>query len=365
MHQYRIPLVPGPVSIPPEILEEYNRDYASADLEDEFFNLYSACEFGMQKLLGTRNDVALMAGEGMVALWGALKSALLPGDKVLAVATGFFGYGIAEMARQIGAEVEVVGFETNQALDPDAVRAIAEEFSPNMITAVHCETPSGILNPLDELGEIARDVDALFYVDMVASGGGVPVEVDAWNVDLGLMGSQKALSLMPDLAMVTISRLAWERMARVDYAGYDALLPFRSAWRDRYMPYTQNWHAFAGLKVSLDALFAEGLDDVFRRHEDAKLVCHRRLEGMGIRLYPEVRSTASPTVTAAYMPDNWPWPVLNQALRAEGMAVGGSYGALAGQVFRIGHMGSQANHELVHRGMDVLEHVLTGRRASV
>lgn len=358
MRQYRIALVPGPVSIPPAILEAYNADYASADLEDDFFQLYSECEFGLQNLLGTRNDVAILAGEAMVALWGALKSAISPGDRVLAVATGVFGYGIAEMARQIGAEVEVVGFGYNEALDPEDVRTIAEEFAPHMITAVHCETPSGILNPMEELGEIARAVGALFYVDVVASGGGVPVLVDEWNIDLALMGSQKALSLMPDLAMVTISPRAWERIARTSYAGYDALQPFRTAWRDRYMPYTQNWHAFAGLKASLDALFAEGLDDVFRRHQDAMLACHTRLEGMGIRLYPADRAAASPTVTAAYLPNNWPWPRLNEALRAEGMAVGGSYGPLAGQVFRIGHMGAQASHELVHRGMDVLEHVL-------
>ena len=358
MQQYRIPLVPGPVSVPEDILEAYNVDYGSADLEDEFFQLYSECEYGLQRLLGTRNDVAMLAGEGMVALWGALKSAILPGDKVLAVATGVFGYGIAEMAKQIGAEVELVGFGHDQALDPERVRDAAANFSPHMITAVHCETPSGILNPLDELGAIAHEVDALFYVDMVASGGGVPVEVDAWNVDLGLMGSQKALSLMPDLAMVTVSERAWERIRRANYAGYDALSPFRTAWRDRYMPYTQNWHAFAGLKVSLDALFAEGLDDVYRRHADVMMTCHTRLEGMGIRLYPVDRNTAAPTVTAAYLPDNWPWPRLDAALRAEGMAVGGNYGPLAGQVFRIGHMGSQASHELIHRGMDVLEYVL-------
>jgi aspartate aminotransferase-like enzyme len=361
MQTYRIPLVPGPVSIPLEVLEAYNNDYASADLEDDFFRLYSECEFGLQQILSTRNDIALMSGEGMLALWGALKSALLPGDRVLAVATGVFGYGIADMARQIGAEVEVVGFGHDEAIDPEPVREMAEEFQPHLITAVHCETPSGILNPLDEVGQIAQEVDALFYVDFVASGGGVPVLVDEWQIDLGLLGSQKALSLMPDLSMVTVSPRAWERIARANYAGYDALLPFRTAWRDRYMPYTHNWHALAGLKVALDGLLAEGLDDVFRRHQDAMLACHTRLEGMGLRLYPRDRRTASPTVTAAYVPDNYPWPLLNEALRAEGVGVGGSYGPLNGVVFRIGHMGSQANLELVHRGMDVLEWVLEQR----
>jgi aspartate aminotransferase-like enzyme len=361
MISYRIPLVPGPVSIPPEVLEAYNFDYASPDLEEDFFRLYSECEFGLQQLLSTRNDVAILSGEGMLALWSALKSSILPGDRVLAIATGVFGYGIADMARQIGAEVEVVSFKYDEVLDADLVAEVAQEFLPHMITAVHCETPSGIMNPLDQVGEIAREVEALFYVDFVASAGGAPVLVDEWNIDLGLMGSQKALSLMPDLSMVSISEQAWEKVNRVGYVGYDALLPFKTAVGNRYMPYTCNWHALAGLKVALDDLFAEGLECVYDRHLAVMLACHTRLEGMGVRLYPADRATAAPTVTAAYVPEGWVWQRLNERLRADGMALGGSYGPLSGVVFRVGHMGSQARLELVHRGMDVLEHVLQQR----
>lgn len=362
MQSYRIPLVPGPVSIPERVLEAYSVDYGSADLEEEFFQLYSECEFGLQKVLETRNDIAILSGEGMVALWGALKSTVMPGDRVLAVATGVFGYGIADMARQIGATVEVAGFPHDAIADPDIVRDLAQEFQPHVITAVHCETPSGTVNPLNEIGEIAQEVDALFYVDAVASAAGMPVKVDENFVDLGLVGSQKALSLQPDLSMVSISARAWERIGRVNYTGYDALLPFRTAWGDRYMPYTHNWHAMAGLKVALEMLEEEGLEEVFRRHRDAMEACHTRVEGMNLRLYPAERSSAAPTVTAVYVPERWPWPMLNDALRAEGMVVGGSYGPLAGVVFRIGHMGSQASMELLHRGMDVLEEVLAHGR---
>ena len=360
MISYRIPLVPGPVSIPPNILEAYQTDYGSSDLEEDFFRLYTECEAGLQQILATDNDIVIMSGEGMLALWSALKSAVLPGDRVLAVATGVFGYGIADMARQNGAQVETVGFGYDQTLDPEIVRDMAREFEPHLVSVVHCETPSGTLNPLAEVGQICREVDALYYVDFVASAGGTEVLVDEWNIDLGLLGSQKALSLMPDLAMVSVSEQAWQRIGRTGYVGYDALQPWRSAVRDRYMPYTHNWHALAGLAASVESLLAEGLDDVYRRHRDVMEICHRRLDGMGVNLYPANRNDASPTVTAAHVPDGWTWPRFDQALRHEGMVVGGSYGPLAGKVFRIGHMGSQADHQLVHRGMDALEYVLKG-----
>lgn len=358
MLSYQIPLVPGPVSVPESVRAVYQVDYASADLEEEFFALYAECESKLQRVLGASAAVTIQTGEGMLALWGALKSVIRPGDRVLAVGTGLFGYGIGDMARQVGAEVETVGFPFDAIVDPDAVRAAALRFRPKLITAVHCETPSGTLNPLDELGRISREVDALFYVDFVASGGGAPVDVDRCAIDLGLLGSQKVLSLPPDLSMVSVSERAWHAVAGVGYAGYDALAPWKDGPAQRYLPYTHNWSAVAALDVALDLLLDEGLEQAYARHAIVAERCRRRLEGMGIRLYPAHEAYNSPTVTAAYVPDGWTWPALDRALRAHGMAVGGNYGELAGKIFRIGHMGSQADLALIERGMDVLAQVL-------
>ena len=363
MESYKIPLVPGPVVIPAQVLAAYQRNYGSSDLESEFFDLYRNCEAGLQTLLVTNNDVAILSGEGMLALWGAMKSVLRPGDKVLSVASGVFGYGFAEMARQLGAEVSVVGFGYDEVADAEQVRQVARQFRPRLVTAVHCETPSGTLNPLAELGEICREVDALFYVDFVASAGGTPVLVDEWEIDLGLLGSQKVLSLMPDLCMVSISQRAWEAIEETGYVGYDALAPWKEAIANRYMPYTHNWHAMAGLKVSLDLLKAEGLEAVYQRHAEVAQYCRDRLRTMGVKIWPRREEIASPTVTAAHIPDGWDWPGLDQRLRAEGVVVGGSYGPLAGKVFRIGHMGSQADRGLVTQGLDVLEGILNAVRS--
>jgi len=359
MQSYKISLTPGPVSVPAAVRAAYQADYGSPDLEEEFFQLYTKCEQGLQQILGTRNAVAIQTGEGMVALWGALKSVLQPGNRVLAVATGLFGYGIGEMAAGLGMQVETVGFGYAGIADPQQVREAAHRFRPHVITAVHCETPSGTLNPLQELGAISREVDALFYVDFVASGGGVPVEVDSCAIDLGLLGSQKVLSLPADLAMVTVSERAWARAQTVKYAGYDALLPWRSAVAGHYMPYTHNWPALAGLRIAIDMLLTEGLDAVYARHAQVAHLCRQRLQNMGVELWPASIEFCAPTVTAANLPACWTWPALDKALRAYGMVVGGNYGPLAGKVFRIGHMGTQADAELVAQGMDVLEGVLS------
>ncbi len=358
MQTYRIPLVPGPVSVPEALRAVYRIDYGSADLEEEFFSLYAECEQGLQTVLGTQNPVTIQSGEGMLALWGALKSVIRPGDRVVAVATGLFGYGIGEMAGQLGAQVEVVGFDHDQAIDPEPVREKAFRFRPRLVTAVHCETPSGILNPLKEVGKICREIDALFYVDFVSSGSGVPVDVDANHIDLGLMGSQKVLSLLPDLSMVTVSQRAWQAVDEVNYVGYDALKPWRTGWQNRSLPYTHNWHALASLRVALKMLLDEGLGRAYARHAEVAAYCRQRLRAMNVRIFPKSEASSSPTVTAAYVPGGWTWERLDAALRGRGMVVGGNYGPLAGKVFRIGHMGSQANKALVQQGMDLLVEVL-------
>ena len=88
METYPIPMIPGPVRVPAEILEAYQKDYGSADLEKEFLDLYNRTEADLQQILATRSKVAIFTGEGMLALWAGLKSCLRPGDRVLALATG-------------------------------------------------------------------------------------------------------------------------------------------------------------------------------------------------------------------------------------------------------------------------------------
>jgi aspartate aminotransferase-like enzyme len=360
MQTYEIPLVPGPTAVCQEVLAAYQVDYGSADLEPEFLKLFEDVQSQLQRIMGTMNQMALMSGEGMVALWGALKSAVQSGEKVLAIATGVFGYGIGDMARAVGAEVEIVGFDYDQAAtDLARVEEAISRFRPKMVTLVHCETPSGIMNPAAEVGVLVRAYDVpLYYVDAVASMGGAPVKTDEWQIDLCLGGTQKVFSSLPDLGIVAVSERAWGSIEEVGYQGYDALAPFRTALADAYFPYTPNWHAVAGLCTASGLLLDEGLEVAFARHNEAAAYCRKRVQEMGLSLFPRDPATSAPTVTAVKVPDGVSWNQLDAALRRRGMVVGGSYGPLADKVFRVGHMGCQADMDLLERGMDTLAEVV-------
>lgn len=360
MKIYPIPMIPGPVRVPQSVLDAMNVDFASGDLEHDFLELYNQTEANLQTIYSTRNPIAIMTGEGMLALWAGLKSVLAAGDRVLTIGTGVFGYGIGDMAQAMGAEVHTIGLRYDETLgDLTEIEREIIAFKPKMITAVHCETPSGTLNPIEGLGRLKRHYEVpLLYVDAVASAGGCPVLTDDWDIDLCLGASQKALSAPPLAAFLTVSPHAWEMAAEVNYIGYDALLPFREAQTNFYFPYTPNWHGMAALEAATQRLLDEGLEPVYQRHEQVAAYCRERIVQMGLRLFPVPDAVPAPTVTAVYVPEGIRWEDFDGRLRSRGLAVGGSYGPLTGKIFRIGHMGTQADMELVRQALDVIETVM-------
>ena len=248
MEKYKIGLIPGPVSIPEEIRRVWLNDFASSDLEDEFFALYHENQILIQKLLRTKNDIVITSGEAMSILWASLKCTLKSGEKILAVSSGLFGEGFAEMARTFGANAEVCAFPYDEVPAPEKIYEHAKKFRPKVITAVHCETPSGTITPcLKEIGRIAHEFNALFVVDFVSSAGGCKLDVDDYEIDIGLLGSQKVLSLTPSISIASISPRAWKIIDEINF-------PYSCSGN---VPPTYNTHNLSGLHFYDSIVVAE------------------------------------------------------------------------------------------------------------
>ncbi len=234
-----------------------------------------------------------------------------------------------------------------------------DEFKPTMITLVHCETPSGTLNPLAEVGALKKKKNVpLFVVDAVASMGGVPINADDCNIDILLGGSQKCFSCPPDMSILAISPTAWEYIEKVNYIGYEALKPFMNVGYDatKY-PYTPNSSGVFALEASIKSMEIEGFENVFKRHDTVSKYCQEAIKEMGLKLFPKENALSSPTVTAVYIPEHL---VMNfaqmQAIGKEnGVFLGGSFGPLHDKIFRIGHMGTQADMTLLKKALNVIE----------
>lgn len=360
-----IPMVPGPVTLHPDVMAVMGCDYGSGQIEGDFLPLYHATGRNLARLMGTGNEVVLMTGEGMLVLWAALKSALKPGDAVVSIGTGVFGDGIGDMAASIGCKVEKFFLPYNRTLtdaDLERIEAVLRRVRPVMVTAVHCETPSGTLNPLARLGELKKRLAIpLFYADVVASAGGCPVYVDDWNIDLAVGGSQKCLAAPPSMSFVSVSDAAWERIRAVNYQGYDAILPFRTVREDGRCPYTPYWHGVAALHAASSAILKEGMGDVFARHEMVAAQCRTGLTKLGIDMWTDAEAIDAPTVTAAMVPTGFTWPAWQKALSDRGLVLAGSFGPMAGKVFRFGHMGTQAHSHLMDMALEAVADALRAR----
>lgn len=355
-------LVPGPTRMLPNVLAAQGAHYGSPDTEDAFWDDYLALEATLQTFLRTKQSVVIQSGEGMLGLWGAMKSTIERGDVVVCAANGLFGEGFADMAKALGADVYVVKGDWKEAMDVDALIDEIKLRNPKLVTMVHCETPSGVLNTLDGVGDAIDQftTDGLFLVDFVSSAIGAPMDVDGLKVDLGLLAPQKALSGPASLAITSVSDKAWKRIRQNKYVGYDALLPFHEVEKKtpRLFPYTHNWHAVRATMAACDNIVAEGgIDACIARHADVSAFCRQEAAKLGLKLFCSEKA-ASPTVTALEVPEWCEWPVLQQELRQHRVFLGGSYGPLHGKVFRIGHMGSQADKQLVSKALGILGQVL-------
>ena len=359
MEHYKIGLVPGPVSIPKEFRSAWENDYASSDLEDEFFELYGQNQILTQKLLRTKNKIVITSGEAMSILWASLKCTLRQGEKMLAISSGLFGSGFAEMAGALGINAEICEFPFDKIPEPQKIYEHVKKFRPKVVTAVHCETPSGTVTTcLNEIGNIAREFNALFIVDFVSSAGGVELDVDDAKIDIGLLGSQKVLSITPSISVSSISQRAWEVINEINYVGYESYKDWQEVPEKKFMPYTHDWQSMKALNLSLSKILNEGLENSFARHSKAAELCRNTGYEIGLKLFPKDEKYSSPTVTAFYVPEKFTWKDFDSKLRKKGLAVGGNYGELAGKIFRIGHMGSQADENLVQKGMNIIKEVL-------
>ena len=341
--------IPGPTGLPPSVREAGARQMIN-HRGPEFAALIARVVDGMRPYFGTNADIALLSCAGTGGLEAAVVNVLSPGDQVLAVSIGAFGDRFAKIATTYGAEVARVSVEWGQAADPAALgEQLGGMSDVRAVLLTHNETSTGVMNPIPTLAAAVRSAapDALILVDAVSSLGAVPFEMDEWGVDVVVTGSQKAWMAAPGMAMVAASARAWAAMetARMPRFYFD-LRAARDAQANGQTPWTPAVAVAYQVDEGLRLMAAEGRDAVFARHEACAAAARAGLEALGFELFADPRH-ASRTVTAVRIPDGVDWKQLNGEVKRQGVVLAGGQGKLAGQVFRLGHLGSVTLDEIL------------------
>jgi aspartate aminotransferase-like enzyme len=358
--------IPGPTALPPTVREAGARQMIN-HRGPEFAAMLARILDGMKPFFGTTGDIAMLSCAGTGGLEAAVVNTLSPGDRVLGVSIGAFGDRFAKIARAYGADVTTLDVEWGQAAEPAAVReALAAGEPYRAVLLTHNETSTGVMNPIPELAAAIRDAspESLILVDSVSALGAVPFAMDEWGVDVVVTGSQKAWMSAPGLAMLALSERAWAatetaRMPRF----YLDVRRHRDSHAGGETPWTPAISVVFQVDEGIRLMQAEGAEQVFARHEACAAATRAGLAVLGYELFADPRY-ASRTVTCVRIAPGTDWKAVNAEVKRRGVVLAGGQGKLAGQVFRVGHLGSVTVEEILG-AIGVLESVVIEQGASV
>ena len=341
----------GPVAVS-DAVQASQADGLTTPHHDSFWRLHDETLGRLGDILGTAGRVLAFHGSIRAGLDVALANLITPAMRVLAIANGYWGELIGAYAERHGARVSWLRAEPLLPTGAEAVAAaLAAEPGTALVTLVHVETNTGIVNPLAAIGEVVRAHGALFYVDTACSAGAMAIETDRWGIDVGVTGSQKCLCALPGLAVVSVSERAW---AHMDATGspaagtyYDfAELDQRTVGRAELPPYTQPTTLFRALHAALGELAVIGHERWFARHREAGARFRAAMRADGLAMLPDGdeegsnrEAACSDTVMAVALPEDVSLERFRATMAEEfGILVLGNLGAFATRSFRVGLM---------------------------
>ena len=337
--------IPGPTNVPDEVLHAI----AMPTIDHrgpEFQALGRRVLEKVRPVFGTTEPVVIYPASGTGAWEAALVNTLSPGDKVLFFETGHFAVLWEHMARSLGLDVEVVPGDWRHGVDPAAVqeRLTADtDRSIQAVCVVHNETSTGVTSRVGEVRAAmdAADHPALLLVDTISSLGSIDYRHDEWRVDVTVAGSQKGLMLPPGLSFNAVSPKAREASASAQLRrSFWDWTPILAANENGFWPYTPGTNLLYGLDVALDMLYAEGLENVFARHQRHAAATRAAVREWGLELLCLDEREHSGSLTAVLMPEGHDADELRRIiLERFDMSLGAGLTKLAGKVFRIGHLG--------------------------
>ena len=356
--------IPGPTNMPDEVLRAMHRP-ALDIYSDTMLELTDGLLRDLCRLFATAGRSYIYIANGHGAWEAALSNVLSRGDKILVLESGRFAIGWGNAAAAMGVEVEVLKGDWRRAVRPAEVEARLRQDKDHNIKAVlvvQVDTASGAINDIEAIGKAIKAAGhpALYMVDAVASLGCMPFEMDAWGVDVAMAGSQKGLMTPPGLGFVAANDRAREvhKTANLRTPYWD--------WTERegiehYRKYagTAPVHLLFALRQAIDMLFDEQLENVFLRHRLLGEAVRRAVdvwsEGQALGFNIAEAGERSDTVTTVVMSNGYDPMALHDYCKQKcGVVLGVGIGELAGQAFRIAHMG-HVNAPMILGTLGVIE----------
>lgn len=331
-------LTPGPTPLPEEVRLTLAKDMIHHRKRD-FVHVMEKIQPGLQYLFGTKEQVLPLSCSGTGAMHAAVTNLFAPGEKVLVIEAGKFGERWREIAQAHGLGVESLILDPGLAVDAQSVRNLLDA-DPGIsgVLVQASETSTGVLHPVHELGAVTRDRNVLLVVDGISAVGISPCPMDLWGMDCLLTGSQKGLMLPPGLALLGLSRRAWDKVESVKPSNfYFNLLAERSKSAQHQTLFTSPVNLLQGLAVSLDLFREQTLDEVYRKQWALTRMVRSGVASLGLELLATSHFTWG--LTSIKLPEGVDGGLVLQKAAEYGVIMAGGQGELKKKLVRLGHMG--------------------------
>lgn len=354
---------PGPSDVHPRVLKAMATPLVG-HLDPQFIAIMDGVKGMLQELFRTKNELTLaVSGTGSAGMETCFVNLLEPGDEAVICVNGVFGNRMCDNVERCGATAVRVDAPWGQPIQPSQVEEALATCKPKLVAIVHAETSTGVLQPVEEIGKLARDAGALFLVDTVTSLAGTDVRMDDWGIDAIYSGTQKCLSIPPGLAPVSFSDHAIEAMDKRNgkvQSWYLDLSMLRNYWGGEKRvyhhtaPISMGYALFEGLRL----IHEEGLEARFDRHRRNHELLRDGLEELGFEFLvePDYRL---PMLNAVKIPEGVEdAAVRGQLLNEYNIEIGAGLGDFAGKVWRIGLMGCSSTPNHVNMLLSALRHIM-------
>ncbi len=359
----RILLGPGPSIANPRVLKAMTTPMLGY-LDSDFVVVMDDTVSLIRQVYGTQNRVTYpVSGTGTAGMETALTNVIEPGDAVVVGINGYFGGRIADIAERCGANVISVEAEWGDIIKPERIAEACDEVIPKLIGIVHGETSTGILQPLEQIIEIAHENGALLLADCVTSLGGQAVDMDARGIDIAYSCTQKCLAGPPGLSPISFSDRAVEvihsRSTKIQSFYMDVTL-LEEYWMGdtRKYHHTVSMSMIYALREALRVVVEEGLSERYARHERNANALIVGAEAIGLQPAATANHRA-PMLTTLRIPDGIDDVTIRKRLIQDyGIEIGGGLGIFAGNAWRIGLMGDAANEQNVLLVLYAIEKLL-------
>jgi len=363
---------PGPSDVSPRVLEATARP-TIGHLDPAFVRLMEELKRLLRYAFRTENPLTMpISGPGSVGMETCFVNLVEPGDTVIVCVNGVFGGRMQSIVERCGAVAVVVEDDWGRAVDPEKVeRALIVHPEAKILAFVHAETSTGARSDAETLVDLAHAHDCVVIVDAVTSLGGIPLEVDGWDIDAVYSGSQKCLSCTPGLSPISFGSRALEMITSRKtpiqswFMDVNLMMGYWGTGQNRSYHHTAPVNALYGLHESLVALSEEGIEESWNRHRKHHLALAAGFEALGLELVVS-EAARLPQLNVVTVPDGIDESrVRNLLLEDFQLEVGAGLGVLAGKVWRIGLMGHSCNLRNVLLCLTAFETVLAREGAAV